>query len=929
MTLETANQVRSQCAAELVDALEDCVAAQRSYGGLAFDEKLQSKRWTGANCAIWRPFTRVTDDFEASARDCEEGGTRRQSFEESRAYLEENLFITHPFHRSLLDLWVRKYSGLAFYRAMDMSLFPMDQEMFEQLQHAQCQYAREVLVQNWVSEVFAIFAQRPEHEWVPPHLHNRFLQSVRCLQAQHLGGMLKATADQIVGLYQDFAGTDDGAAMFIVNMTVSQDARVVYMPDPLDALLQAKDFMDLVRSSVCMIPVVPSSLAKQPGYNNTLIMNSLLAELLLKEAKQQLDDMFLVQMEGPAELLRKYEKYQYVLAEPYYLFPTQWYNGSNWKRYHAQWQEIWDRCDRVADEIELLTESEVDVGMFVAITSGPTDVGLITEVLTEKVLSLAQHIKDTVGSYITGQARKLLAEYSEIDSVFNEDAKDNPKRLIVILELLKGADKRLKAMSAEGRRIREIFDALWDAHHVFSDEEFGHLVQCFVHSATMRDKLAAANTQFRDTKWAVEEDLRAQRNELQSNLLDIMHKQVAEVLTWDSKHMHAQYLADLKALAVVLDDRSAEGVAIIRLEEEFGWPPYPIQLLDDINRIIAMHSLLWGSVARIPKAIKLWQKMCASEVNPDRVLHSSAEWVRDLAVMMVHFGKETPAYNIASQLQVSVGKVTGLTKVLKVWSSPVLMEWHWKEIESVIGQELIDPSVITLGQLEGWNLQMYQAQLEEIEGVAMVEHRLQETLTSMSEQWFNYSLPIRSLGESGTYYVVAVREAVAIIQDQLIKLDSVMNADTDHRYGDDTAQWREKVRICRVGVVTFAARNAHITLVLKEVAASLQAFFAGAFCRHSLQALFAHKAQVARVFTQQGGSLVPPLGFLFSPLSNAGTLHAESPGDLVESAAPLSSDPSHICLEGAQRTPQSREPALPAHRHSLAYHHVAGGVTKP
>ena len=78
--------------------------------------------------------------------------------------------------------------------------------------------------------------------------------------------------------------------------------------------------------------------------------------------------------------------------------------------------------------------------------------------------------------------------------------------------------------------------------------------------------------------------------------------------------------------------RSEEGVVILRLEEEFGWHPQPIAMLDEITRIIAMHSLLWDLIQRIPKIIRLWQKMAASETNPDRIVYSSSEWSRDLSV---------------------------------------------------------------------------------------------------------------------------------------------------------------------------------------------------------------------------------------------------------------------------------------------------------
>jgi hypothetical protein len=61
-----------------------------------------------------------------------------------------------------------------------------------------------------------------------------------------------------------------------------------------------------------------------------------------------------------------------------------------------------------------------------------------------------------------------------------------------------------------------------------------------------------------------------------------------------------------------------------------------------------------------------------------------------------------------------------------------------------------------------------QAQLSEIEAHALIEHRLEETLQSMSKQWDTYCVPLRPLGTSGTYYAVAVREAKAIVQDQVL-----------------------------------------------------------------------------------------------------------------------------------------------------------------
>jgi hypothetical protein len=124
----------------------------------------------------------------------------------------------------------------------------------------------------------------------------------------------------------------------------------------------------------------------------------------------------------------------------------------------------------------------------------------------------------------------------------------------------------------------------------------------------------------------------------------------------------------------------------------------------------------------------------------------------------------------------------------------------------------------------------------------MMEHRLQETLQSMEEQWRNYSLPIRSLGQSGTYYIVAVRDATAIIQDQVIKLDSVMSADTENRYSEGTEQWRGKVLYMQQLLEVWWTTQRHF-LRIRPIFASRSVLFLPIWQCHSFLACATYSCQ--------------------------------------------------------------------------------------
>ncbi len=182
-----------------------------------------------------------------------------------------------------------KYSSLAFFRELEASMFPIDQDMFDQLQLAQCQYARQVLIQNYITEVAEIFRAKPEHMWVPAHLHDQFLRCVRCLQSLHIGQKLQSTAQKIVDLFAGYS-MDDANALFIINMIVDkQTTRIRFSPDPTEALSHAFDYLQLVKSAMCSLPVVPSSISSVPGYGDTRILSEDVADSLLAGPKSSLD----------------------------------------------------------------------------------------------------------------------------------------------------------------------------------------------------------------------------------------------------------------------------------------------------------------------------------------------------------------------------------------------------------------------------------------------------------------------------------------------------------------------------------------------------------------------------------------------------------------------------------------------------------------
>lgn len=63
-------------------------------------------------------------------------------FEAARTFLVRQLFHTHPMLVEINRLMYTTCSSLSFFRYMEKEAFPIDQQLFHQIQHGESNYAR-------------------------------------------------------------------------------------------------------------------------------------------------------------------------------------------------------------------------------------------------------------------------------------------------------------------------------------------------------------------------------------------------------------------------------------------------------------------------------------------------------------------------------------------------------------------------------------------------------------------------------------------------------------------------------------------------------------------------------------------------------------------------------------------------------------------
>ena len=292
--------------------------------------------------------------------------------------------------------------------------------------------------------------------------------------------------------------------------------------------------------------------------------------------------------------------------------------------------------------------------------------------------------------------------------------------------------------------------------------------------------------------------MRKTRQNLSDRLLDFMNCEMQVMYSFTSWHLSADYLVQLSELQKEFRVLEQLGMEMIENEIFFGWPKLSLDLLAGIEFDLQTHTTLWELCKEVPKAIRQMKKQLARELNVDRILHSCNQWIEQLAVMLREFDQTRTCFQLASDLNQQVHQIVDVIPVLQVWTNPNMHERHWAQTFQILKKEMdTEPENILFGTMYSWKPSGYavMTQFRALNEAVGNEIKLEATIEAMQLQWDSFAIPIRALGNTGTFYVENFGEASLIVQEAVIKMDGIINLKTGTEEAREKAKkWQQVTR---------------------------------------------------------------------------------------------------------------------------------------
>ncbi|KAL0984291.1 hypothetical protein UPYG_G00139540 [Umbra pygmaea] len=723
------------------------------------------------------------------------------SYSEARTWQSKHLFTISPMMVHLQNLWVNSFSSLRFVRLDDLfsANLPLLPTEFGDLVQRQCQITREELTNRWLPQCASLFVTNkdlwlplvPQSESAAPVSAQEFFSCAAALMSLQLRSLVIASLHDLLEfftLHQD--GNDFGLLfdemrfvqrqVLLVKLKVEEPC-IIFQPSLRECWeFIHQGFQEIIKSGQNLQRVectLFQDFQEQSLYLRSVRPDELLVTDLINRAKS----IFQKNTVGPKMYLNVYMKYSSLLdnsaKQDIDAFLKEKHSLQGFIKkingVHELWKEIFslhitvplslfcldtrslnvDLCERAERLKQCLLVFQVDENRELN-KSICHRYDKIEETITgatrntEELVAMNQYMKHTsevtvhkLKDEITEAANRLsfLLDYAtlpEEDMKLNSNMFHWPDQILSVLELSK-SHLATRKEQAENNLLKRTAD-------------FEQMLHC------------------------VEKELEAFNKKEHMSLQEIK-KNVDKLNKLSSS---------LDAAVIELEDINREEVL---LEKELSQFPMLQTLM--VNK--QPYDQLWSTALNFQMQSEIWMNGPFLHLNAEKISEELVTMWRTMYKLTKYFSNLQGPRRVAESFKIKIDKFKQHMPILSTICNPGIKDRHWDMINTVVGFTIkpdVDTSLFNMVEL---GLSQFSNKLEEIGASASKEYSLEKTMEKMKNEWAELRFTFTSYRDTGTSIVSAVDEIQVLLDDHIIKTQTMRGSPFIKPIEDDCRQWED------------------------------------------------------------------------------------------------------------------------------------------
>ena len=712
----------------------------------------------------------------------------KKLYRQSKRFLQHNLHLINLCMLQSQTLWQSNFVNLRLIDINKLKSRPKIEVLpFQDIIYQEIEKNKKLLKDEWCPGIVEIFRQcqrNKRKKILPPD--SRIPAFLSCLANLMTANMqeLALTSIKDFRKYVNILHTESQGSHrpgFILHLKVNGN-RISFTPTYADIENSIIEVYTLMKNAVYDIQRLDSTLLEEETSEKKKTIKPILLPEIIDTARNEVKEMVLEQNKRPEEYVKMFEKYMHLI------------NGSSEREIDAYLQEN-HTFDEFKEKVlffdKLGKTINNDISKVVQLVMYELHCDDLILNLYRKTDGLRERVLQKMSQDHQNINNKLCDRYEEISTV----ALTSPNSTAELVEL------RDKVTKIETDVMKELENELNKAATrlvflsdfcQFTTTEMKVNTRTFQWHAKMpsifdhhRDIIQGKTSEYQKA-------LKLKRERFQEELESYSH-QVEEFFTYGNVDDLPKYLKKAQSLKTKLEV-AEDKIKHFNMEEKaFEWDQTNYPTLKDTQDKLAPFVRLYEISMDFMDKQKIWFESPMGTHHPADIEKQVEDSLKTVTKLEKDFSEIPAAKTLVVDVRCKIEDFKDKMPIIKTLGNPSLRERHWETVSNTVGFPVKGGSETNLYKILDMGLDEYVKKFEKISETATKEHNLEKSMQHMVEEWSDKEFNISSYGETGTYTLSATDDIQSLLDDHIVKTQTMRGSPYIKPFEEEIAKWEEQL----------------------------------------------------------------------------------------------------------------------------------------
>ena len=643
---------------------------------------------------------------------------------------------------------------------------------------------------DWLLKTVAMIENLPKNLHVVHDIHVQRMERIMKLMSLLMTDQIRTVVLQTVRAFSKLWATYkpdpmDGRVtakmpLFQIHLELMESS-MEFLPSLQVMEETVMDVFDSILQSVEEIEDISSKLTKVPMSSVSYLNTVSPEEDEVKSARDFIAGVLQENMQPLLELQKSYQEFSELAALDAEAYVPNWVEGKHSlaeaEAELAKYKDLHDRIQTKSDNVLMFTMTCVHV-------SG----------VKQALISKAVKLRNALLNHLAVEWRQsndgICDKYQKLSSEMKSDP-TNAEELDELHKFFEKSKDELADLKNCIADSSEVFEALHRAEFPMDDQDSQRYWTTAYWPMRLNDIKAEGEHRLQVRRAKFKDDLKKDVKKLMEEIdliasevnsfislgdIDLVEERVAHVHDIEKKLKKAQEMSELY--------KSRESIFEMRETD------YPT--LASVTKTFKPYEVLWNNTAEFMRALPEWMDGPFTELDTNLVSSEIDKWARSTSKVMKQISGEAPA-QVAQRMKEKVAQFEAHLPLIVALRNPGLRDRHWDRMSEEVGFKVKADEGFSVSRALQMELPKFMSQIEEVSEHASKEYSLERTLEKMQTEWTGVEFGYLDWRTTGTYILQGVDEIQMILDDQIVKTQSMRASPYIGPFEDRVRIWEKKL----------------------------------------------------------------------------------------------------------------------------------------